>query len=58
MIASIADRVAVMSQGRIVETGVAAEVYRDPQHDYTRALLAAHPEPDPRRRFVDTDPPR
>lgn len=51
VIASVADRVAVMSQGRIVETGVTAEVYRDPQHEYTRSLLGAHPEPDPRRRF-------
>lgn len=56
VIASVADRVAVMSQGRVVETGVTAEVYRDPQHDYTRSLLAAHPEPDPRRRFGAAGP--
>lgn len=52
VIASVADRVAVMSQGRIVETGTTTEIFTNPQHDYTKALLAAHPEPDPRRRFT------
>jgi oligopeptide/dipeptide ABC transporter ATP-binding protein len=39
----IADRVAVMYLGRIVEEGPAAEVFADPKHPYTRALLAAVP---------------
>jgi ABC-type glutathione transport system ATPase component len=52
VIASVADRVAVMSNGRIVETGPTVSVFKDPQHDYTKALLAAHPEPDPRQRFI------
>lgn len=43
----IADRVAVMRQGEIIETGTAAELYRSPRHDYTRDLLAAVPVPMP-----------
>ncbi len=39
----IADRVAVMSDGRIVEAGQADEVLRTPQSAYTRTLLAAVP---------------
>jgi ABC-type glutathione transport system ATPase component len=42
----IADRVAIMHQGRIVETGPAPEVFAGPQHAYTRALLAAAPRLD------------
>ncbi|MDH6214857.1 ABC transporter ATP-binding protein [Streptomyces pseudovenezuelae] len=42
----IADRIAVMYLGRIVETGPTAEVWADPRHPYTRALLAAVPKPD------------
>lgn len=38
------DRVAVMSRGRIVETGRSAEIFRAPQHPYTQALVAATPE--------------
>jgi ABC-type glutathione transport system ATPase component len=46
VIAEIADRVAVMNRGRIVEIGDTASVFHDPQDEYTRALLAAHPHPD------------
>jgi len=42
----IADRLAVMYRGRIVESGPAADIWRDPRHPYTRALLAAIPVPD------------
>jgi peptide/nickel transport system ATP-binding protein len=42
----IADRIAVMYLGRIVETGPTAEVWAEPRHPYTRALLAAIPQPD------------
>lgn len=40
----IADRVAVMSEGRIVEQGSVREVLEHPQHDYTKSLLAAVPK--------------
>ena len=43
VIAEVADRVAIMHQGRIVETGPTASVFHSPQDPYTVALLAAHP---------------
>ncbi len=46
----LADRVAIMSLGRIVEQGPRAVVYGEPRHPYTRALLSAVPVPDPTRR--------
>jgi ABC-type glutathione transport system ATPase component len=39
----VCDRVAVMSEGRIVEVGPVEQVYRDPQHPYTQRLIAAIP---------------
>ena len=44
VVAQIADRVAVMREGRIVETGTLEDVLRRPAHAYTRQLLAAVPE--------------
>jgi glutathione transport system ATP-binding protein len=46
----VAHRVAVMYLGQIVEIGPRQAVLTDPQHPYTRRLLAAVPVPDPRRR--------
>jgi ABC-type dipeptide/oligopeptide/nickel transport system ATPase component len=43
VIAEMADRVAVMYQGRIVEEGPVRQILRAPAHDYTRTLLAAVP---------------
>ncbi len=48
----VADRVAVMYLGRIVETGPKAQVFADPRHPYTRLLLSAIPRPDPHRRLA------
>lgn len=47
-----ADRIAVMYAGKIVEEAAAAEIIDNPMHPYTRALIAAIPEPDPQNRFV------
>jgi peptide/nickel transport system ATP-binding protein len=46
----LADRVAVMYEGRVVELGPAREVLRRPRHPYTAGLLAAVPVADPARR--------
>ncbi len=43
------DRIAIMYLGRIVEFGDTADIFRDPKHPYTKALLAAIPDPDPSR---------
>ncbi|SEE72659.1 ABC transporter ATP-binding protein [Jiangella alba] len=47
VIRQVADEVAVMYLGRIVESGPVRRVYDDPRHPYTRALLASVPVPDP-----------
>jgi ABC-type oligopeptide transport system ATPase subunit len=49
VVRTMSDRIAVMNRGKIVETGEAEDVYSNPQEDYTKALLAAVPVPDPRR---------
>ncbi len=47
----MADRVAVMYLGRIVETGPRDDLFASPRHPYSRALLAAIPRPDPHRKL-------
>ena len=47
----IADRIAVMCAGRLVETAPRDVLFSAPAHPYTRALLSAVPEPDPSRRL-------
>ncbi len=51
------DRIAIMYLGRIVEIGPTDEIFADPKHPYTKALLKAIPEPDPRK-MVARDLPR
>ena len=46
----IADRIAVMYLGKIVEVGTTEEVFEHPAHPYTKALLSSVPTPDPRRK--------
>ena len=48
----VADRVAVMYLGRIVEIGPKHQVFANPRHPYTRVLLSAIPRPDPHRKLA------
>jgi microcin C transport system ATP-binding protein len=47
IVRKIADRVAVMTEGKIVETGPVSEIFENPQHAYTKKLLAAAPSGSP-----------
>jgi oligopeptide/dipeptide ABC transporter ATP-binding protein len=51
------DRIAIMYLGRIVEIGPTEEIFANPRHPYTKALLGAIPEPDPDR-MIPRDLPR
>jgi oligopeptide/dipeptide ABC transporter ATP-binding protein len=51
------DNIAIMYLGKVVEYGPAEQIYADPKHPYTQALLRAIPEPDPSR-HVARDLPR
>ncbi len=58
VVAETADRVAVMYAGRKIEEGATARLFADPQHPYTRGLLAASPEIEPGDTLVGRDRPR
>ena len=60
VVAGLADRVAVMYSGRIVETGRVRDVFAHPQHPYSQGLLRAVPSPDKAEHLVGMDgvPPR
>jgi oligopeptide/dipeptide ABC transporter ATP-binding protein len=45
------DRIAIMYLGRVVEIGPTAEIFANPRHPYTKALLKAIPEPDPEKQL-------
>ncbi|NMA97073.1 MAG: ABC transporter ATP-binding protein [Phyllobacteriaceae bacterium] len=47
IVKKIADRVCVMTNGEIVESGPVGEIFADPKHDYTKKLLAAAPKGNP-----------
>jgi oligopeptide transport system ATP-binding protein len=49
VVRTMSDEIAVMNQGKLVEVGPAEEVYSHPKDEYTKALFAAVPVPDPRR---------
>ena len=59
MVEYLCDRVGVMYQGRLVEVAPTGELYANPQHPYTKALLSAIPIPDPKaernRKRMDFD---
>jgi microcin C transport system ATP-binding protein len=56
IVRKIAKNVAVMQRGRIVEAGPVAEVFANPQHEYTRMLLAAEPKGSPPPSNVEAAP--
>ncbi|MBP1851598.1 ABC transporter ATP-binding protein [Rhizobium halophytocola] len=53
----VSHRVAVMYLGEIVEIGPRAAIFGNPQHDYTKKLIAAVPVPDPARRLIKRNTP-
>jgi peptide/nickel transport system ATP-binding protein len=54
IIAEIADTVAVMYRGKIVEYGFLEQIFNHPQHPYTKGLLACRPQPDKRLKYLPT----
>ena len=53
LVRQVANRVAVLYLGRLVEIGPTPEVFAQPAHPYTASLIAAEPRPDPRQRRRD-----
>jgi microcin C transport system ATP-binding protein len=56
LVRRMADRVAVMTQGEIVETGAMEAVFSNPQHPYTQKLIASEPKGQPRAVALDAKP--
>ncbi len=54
VIAEIADGIAVMRQGKVVEMGTVEQIFAAPKHPYTQGLLACRPSPDQRLRYLPT----
>ena len=54
VIAEIADSVAVMYQGKIVESGSVSQIFKNPQNPYTKGLLACRPRLDERKAYLPT----
>lgn len=54
IIAEIADAVFVMYQGKIVESGSLQQIFTQPQHPYTKGLLACRPQPERRLKYLPT----
>ena len=54
VVAQFADRVLVMHQGRLVDSGTVTEIFRNPQDPYTQGLLYARPQPDKRLKRLPT----
>ncbi len=54
IIAEIADSVAVMYQGKVVEYGSVQQIFTEPQHPYTKGLLACRPRPEQQLKYLPT----
>lgn len=54
VIGHIADRIAVMHQGEILEVQTKANLFKQPQHPYTKGLIACRPRPDQNRKYLPT----
>ncbi len=54
LVQSIADRIMVMYQGTIVETGTATSIFKNPEQQYTKALIASRPDPTTRLKALPT----
>ncbi len=54
ILAAIADQAIVMNQGEVVESGATKDIFQNPQHPYTKGLIACRPQPDRQLRLLPT----